>query len=796
MLNRFIVDFAKQLETIYTLGTKAPNYIVSSSDNGIHVETRSSRKKYQDGEKQVPYVLIQYKWLEQALDILLNKKTVNDQDFIDLGRRHSFILAFLSYLPFVEKLDNYRIQIKKFNTLYLPESNIDQILTMLQELINEEYSADEIRQAFTKENIQRLKSNARQSLRLLGYLDSDNRLINHDNSLEELRNQMLQSPFIHMVYELLKVMPNYTKNEKFQVVKEIAYLTVVSSRDQTTIKESVADYRIRNIFNWLIYAEIIDEDGNVFEMPDETSNRNYWWVNQGQTAKDEVEGGFLWAPKKNKQGTPLTHHTDLLKANPGDVVFAYSQGAIHSICEVTEKAITSKKPSTFTTDQWGEDGNLLRVQYYPLDPKLKKITIPEDKRKRETGPFDVNGNVKQGYFYPVSKEFAGYLLNNYSDVFPAKFIPNQPKRIVTNLSDEELVDHVYNYIQNEGFYYQKEEVKSLYLALQTKPFVILSGISGTGKTKIVEKFANSIGATEENGQFHLIPVRPDWSDGSELIGYEDIKGDFKPGPLTKVLHEAEKNPELPYFILLDEMNLARVEYYFSDLLSVMESRKWLGDRIVTSQVPTPESFGKRVIIPDNVYIIGTVNMDETTHPFSSKVLDRANTMEFNKVDLGFFPSLTENEQEVEAYPVTNDVLKTKYLTLKDALADHQALIQNTTNRLIEINNILKKNNSHFGYRIRDEICFYMIYNKLGGLMTKEEAFDRQLLQKVLPKLNGSDYATAEIIGELFTYCTGQSYDISNYEQAIEHAKFPKSAEKLATMYKNQEQHGFTSFWLG
>ena len=154
--------------------------------------------------------------------------------------------------------------------------------------------------------------------------------------------------------------------------------------------------------NWLKYVELIDGEGNVF-VPEDKNNRNYWWVNQGQTAKDEIEGGFLWAPKKNKQGTPLAHHTDLLKANPGDVVFAYSQGSIHSICEVTEKAFTSKKPSSFTTDQWEEEGNLLRVQYYPLDPKIKKTEIPEDRRRnRKTGPFNVNGNVKQGYFYAVS----------------------------------------------------------------------------------------------------------------------------------------------------------------------------------------------------------------------------------------------------------------------------------------------------------------------------------------------------------------------------------------------------------
>jgi AAA domain (dynein-related subfamily) len=140
-------------------------------------------------------------------------------------------------------------------------------------------------------------------------------------------------------------------------------------------------------------------------------------------------------------------------------------------------------------------------------------------------------------------------------------------------SDQQGIDHIHSYISNKGFYYEQKEIINLYLSLKTKPFVILSGISGTGKTKIVQLFAESLGATADNGQFALIPVRPDWSDGSDLIGYRDIKGDFQAGPFTKVLIEANKpeNRDNPYFVLLDEMNLARVEYYFSDLLSVMES---------------------------------------------------------------------------------------------------------------------------------------------------------------------------------------------------------------------------------
>ncbi len=186
------------------------------------------------------------------------------------------------------------------------------------------------------------------------------------------------------------------------------------------------------------------------------------------------------------------------------------------------------------------------------------------------------------------------------------------------LDQQSIIDHVSSYIQSKGFFYEKKDLINFFLSLKTKPFVILSGISGTGKTKIVQWFAESLGATEENGQFTLIPVRPDWSDSSDLLGYVNLQGEFQERPLIKVLEAADANPNSPYFVVLDEMNLARVEYYFSDFLSVIESRKWKDGKIVTSPV-LPESItNKHITIPSNVYIIGTVNMDETTHPYFQK----------------------------------------------------------------------------------------------------------------------------------------------------------------------------------
>ncbi|MFS0646845.1 MrcB family domain-containing protein [Siminovitchia sp. 179-K 8D1 HS] len=199
-------------------------------------------------------------------------------------------------------------------------------------------------------------------------------------------------------------------------------------------------------------------------------------------------------------------------------------------------------------------------------------------------------------------------------------VDNENARKPEEFDNIDIVSHIHSYITNKGFYFTDENIKNLYLSLKTKPFVILSGISGTGKTQIVRLFAESVGATVDNGQFKMIPVRPDWSDGSDLIGYVDIKGDFQPGPLTEVLMEANKpeNWNKSYFVLLDEMNLARVEYYFSDLLSVMESRrKEIGEYVSDPVVDHPEEGG--LLLWNNVYIIGTVNMDETTYPFSPKV---------------------------------------------------------------------------------------------------------------------------------------------------------------------------------
>ena len=177
------------------------------------------------------------------------------------------------------------------------------------------------------------------------------------------------------------------------------------------------------------------------------------------------------------------------------------------------------------------------------------------------------------------------------------------------------------------------------------------------------------------------------------------------------------------------MNLARVEYYLSDYLSIIESRKKVGQEIITDDIVQFEENNETINlhIPDNIYIIGTVNMDDSTFQFSRKVLDRANTIEFSDVDLDnlFF----ENNEEVESLNVSNNFLKTTYLKTMDIEEEYREYAKEINKKIIEINEILKKSQKQFAYRVRDEILFYMVENKKANLLHEDIAFDYQIMQK-------------------------------------------------------------------
>lgn len=557
---------------------------------------------------------------------------------------------------------------------------------------------------------------------------------------------------------------------------------------------------------------------------------NIWWVNQGATLTEEKEEGIIWAPLTDKGGRSQYHWDTMEEVKQGDIILHYANGSIRYVSRVLEDCIHSEKPSSISNSNWNEQGRLVRVEYYQLQPHISLNLFSHEIMKLQIyqGPIHSGAGVKQGYLFRFNLQG----LHRIQETSPQLTWPDftifnqtQIKEKVTNLpsivEDDDIAKElkiINLFISQHGFHYPQGLIENLYLSLKTKPFVILAGVSGTGKTKLIKLFAEALGATEDNGQFALIPVRPDWSDPSDLLGYKDLSGMFRPGRLTEVLVEASRpeNQNKPYFICLDEMNLSRVEYYFSDVLSVIETQEWREGRIITSRLinrqsllPEDQLLYGDLTIPDNVYFIGTVNMDETTHPFSKKVLDRANTIEFNYINLQQYPSLTLQEtEEAGILPVHNSFLRSEYLQLVDVYSQHTDLVHATTEKLVKINHILEEIHSHVGFRIRDSICFYMVYNHRFKLLSDDEAFDLQLLQKILPRVQGSSFSVKKVLLKLLQEALGRTLPLSelmddasetylkwDFNQEEKKARHPLSVRKIVFMLRRLEEDGFTSYWL-
>jgi energy-coupling factor transporter ATP-binding protein EcfA2 len=412
--------------------------------------------------------------------------------------------------------------------------------------------------------------------------------------------------------------------------------------------------------------------------------------------------------------------------------------------------------------------------------------------KKDIDTFQGKGNELKGFF--------NQFFTNSSKVNNA-----------TKLNMKDLINHAHKYITNLGFQYQFEEIANFYLALRAKPFVILAGISGTGKTKLPRKFAEALGFNEEE-QLIQIPVRPDWTDSSDLLGYTSLDKTFIPKALTLAIKKAIANPEKPYFFILDEMNLARVEHYFSDYLSVIETRKRevnsktiTTDKILRDEIlngATNASDFKNIGLPQNLYLIGTVNMDETTHAFSRKVLDRANSIEMNEVDLNWISSNGNPVQKLT--DISNSLFETSYISSAELTEADKESIKEEMQLLQSVNKILQKADLQFAYRVRDEIAFYLTINSKNNLIEGRLAFDFQLVQKILPRIHGSSERVQRVLieliyliekGETENVRTDVEFQVIEKQFPIDTLKYKRASKKILFMLKRFDEDRFTSFWL-
>lgn len=377
-----------------------------------------------------------------------------------------------------------------------------------------------------------------------------------------------------------------------------------------------------------------------------------------------------------------------------------------------------------------------------------------------------------------------------------------------SLSASESLKRIQALMDAEGYVISTAELANFFLAMTVSPLVILSGISGTGKSLLPRKFAK-----RTNSLFHAIPVQPQWSDNSDLFGYVPTLAPDKyiKGALVDGLRDAKQNPEKLVIALLDEMNLAPVEHYFSDFLSIAETRARDGTKIATDRLPIElpavppagtndlQSNLRGIQLPSNLRVVGTANMDETTHSFSPKVLDRAFTIEFDDPDLTSFAS--DSAAGTETF---NDLAKlviseSNAISVLEAGAKSQDLFEHIAQLLSEIQDILSPAGIKFGYRTRDAILLYLHFWReldLADIMTGYAALDFCLLQKVLPKISGSGEGLANALKNLADWLKARS-SVIGAAPSVEAAfagPLERTHQKLERMILKLDLDGATGYW--
>lgn len=311
------------------------------------------------------------------------------------------------------------------------------------------------------------------------------------------------------------------------------------------------------------------------------------------------------------------------------------------------------------------------------------------------------------------------------------------------LGEADFLKCFFSHVHQSGYVYTEKDLVNFHVAMKSSTLVILSGMSGTGKSKIVSLYGESLGLPSE--EIRMIPVRPSWTDDTDILGYLDTTTMLYRAAdtgLVDTLRAASKNPDKLYLICFDEMNLARVEHYFSQFLSVLENP--VGKRFLQLYNPELEArvynaseYPSRIELGKNLLFVGTVNLDESTFHFSDKVLDRANVIRFHRCSFAELKKCSlEAPPKQEALPV---VSTTTYLSFENPEKRAISLTDQEIAFLTDLDALLDetKTDGGIGFRILRQIDDYLKNVPAGAVLTHQEAFDLQIAQRVLTKLRGS-----------------------------------------------------------
>jgi len=532
-----------------------------------------------------------------------------------------------------------------------------------------------------------------------------------------------------------------------------------------------------------------------------------------RASEERALGKALWSPQKDKRGADIYKNMRLVKK--GDIILHFINNSnISGVSKVKNDAIEA---NGIKGTSWDRPAYLIKLENYKeLNPSINRTDLLIEKNKTTLLNIAKNSEVfynnkldlRQGaYLTPCTKDLLQLINETYFK------ISNQNLPYTENiLLEKPIIDfnktmsiNKFKFeLSNIGLLFSQKLISRFIASLLTKPFVILTGLSGSGKTKLAQAFAMWI--CENEKQYCIVPVGADWTNREPLLGFpnalqsgEYVKPDNK---VLDLIIAANAEPEKPYFLILDEMNLSHVERYFADFLSVMESKSTISLH-PTSDLEKWNDVPSELSLPKNLFIIGTVNIDETTYMFSPKVLDRANVIEFRvtydemKDYFGSAKGLELNNLVGKGANMAESfvqIAKDNTLKTKEENVLQLALLSFFTE--------LKKTGAEFGYRSASEIMrFAAVVNTIEPEWTTTEIIDVAIMQKLLPKVHGSRRKLEPVLRTLGSLCLKDGIEVEEYIQNkdkmnlsdVEKVLYPISLEKVLRMYQGLIDNGFTSY---
>ncbi len=329
---------------------------------------------------------------------------------------------------------------------------------------------------------------------------------------------------------------------------------------------------------------------------------------------------------------------------------------------------------------------------------------------------------------------------------------------VSEKTDDLIIKSMDYHSQKRNLFYNVKDFVNIHTALKCSSLVILSGLSGTGKSAIVDIYARALGINNtgnpDENRLLFIPVRPSWNDDSDLLGYVDLvhmvyRASDSGFVDFLVRAQKEENKNKLFIVCFDEMNLARVEHYFSQFLSLLERpanqrELQLYDKQYSGRLYNSTEYPNRIKIGDNVKFIGTVNIDESTYHFSDKVLDRANVIQLDVLN---YANMWTKTKYASLGNINWTIDDYNSITVTNSDEDMQLVHQ----LLWDIHTLLHSANSKYGVgpRIVKSIEMYLWNLPKSGIgeFSYSDGIDLQIAQRVLTKVRGPENQLGEILDE-------------------------------------------------